>query len=118
MTRVLILAFLGLAGCAKGSATPQGGPGADLAVAVPEGGVADDLAVADLAGGDALTFAQRCFPAVFTGHPNYDQFNPKYPLTHCSGTNQQDITGVQKVVFLGDSVTVGTPPIATADYYR
>src|SRR5258706_6508344 len=103
MTRVLILAFLGLAGCAKGSATPQGGPGADLAVAVPdggpgpmprEGGVADDLAVADLAGGDALTFAQRCFPAVFTGHPNYDQFNPKYPLTHCSGTNQQDITGV------------------------
>jgi len=34
------------------------------------------------------------------------------------GTNHQDITGVERVVFLGDSVTVGTPPSLSGEYYR
>ena len=51
--------------------------------------------------------------------PDYDQFN----LTigkHCNGTNHQAIQGIQKVVFLGDSVTVGTPPsnLNPANVYR
>jgi lysophospholipase L1-like esterase len=38
--------------------------------------------------------------------------------SHCRGTNHQDITGVQRVVFVGDSITVGTPPTPSASYYR
>src|SRR5687768_18186447 len=36
----------------------------------------------------------------------------------CSGTNHQDIKDVEKLVFLGDSVTVGTPPTTPNDFYR
>jgi len=49
--------------------------------------------------------------------PDYDQFLPVVG-THCSGTNHQDIQGVERVVFLGDSVTVGTPPTAASSWYR
>lgn len=49
--------------------------------------------------------------------PDYDQFNPTIG-THCSGTNHQDITGVERVVFLGDSITVGTPPTSDNEMYR
>lgn len=50
---------------------------------------------------------------------DYDQFNPVVG-SHCQGTNHQNITGVQRVVFLGDSVTVGTPPsnLNPANVYR
>jgi lysophospholipase L1-like esterase len=40
---------------------------------------------------------------------NYDQFSPIIG-SHCKGTNHQAISGVERVVFLGDSITVGTPP--------
>jgi len=40
--------------------------------------------------------------------PEYDQYNPTV-ATHCLGTNHQDIVDIEQVVFLGDSVTVGTP---------
>jgi len=53
----------------------------------------------------------------FTLGPNYDQFKPTIG-SHCLGTNHQDITDIERVVFLGDSVTVGTPPTLSADYYR
>jgi lysophospholipase L1-like esterase len=49
--------------------------------------------------------------------PNYDQFEPTVG-SHCAGTNHQSITGIQKVVFLGDSITEGTPPTLPWDYYR
>jgi lysophospholipase L1-like esterase len=69
-------------------------------------------------GGPSVT---ECFLDDFvnppTNGPNYDQFDPVVG-THCHGTNHQDITGVERVVFLGDSVTVGTPPTAMGDYYR
>ncbi len=34
------------------------------------------------------------------------------------GTNHQDITGIERVVFVGDSVTLGTPPTASDDWFR
>jgi lysophospholipase L1-like esterase len=37
---------------------------------------------------------------------------------HCQGTANQKITGVERVVFLGDSVTVGTPPTGGNQTYR
>ncbi len=49
--------------------------------------------------------------------PDYTQFDPTI-AEHCQGTNHQDITGVERVVFLGDSVTVGTPPTAQEEFYR
>ena len=63
--------------------------------------------------------ASECFaaPDGSLPGPNYDQFKPIIPSS-CSGTHHQDIQGVEKVVFLGDSVTVGTPPTPEDDYYR
>jgi lysophospholipase L1-like esterase len=49
--------------------------------------------------------------------PDYDQFAPTVG-GHCQGTQHQTIEGVERVVFLGDSVTVGTPPTQRDDYYR
>ncbi|MCA9546088.1 MAG: hypothetical protein KC613_16905, partial [Myxococcales bacterium] len=37
---------------------------------------------------------------------------------HCRGTDHQAITGVERVVFLGDSVTQGTPPTPREQFYR
>ena len=62
----------------------------------------------------------RCFADIWdpaTAGPNYDQFNPVVG-NHCQGTNHQQITGIERVVFVGDSVTVGTPPTASGDFYR
>jgi len=71
-------------------------------------------------GGGPLTVAQ-CYDGVFVNGagvgPNYDQFNPIIG-SHCLGTNHQDITGVERVVYLGDSVTVGTPPTPIGGDYR
>ena len=62
-----------------------------------------------------------CFKTIGTNPkkpgPNYDQFFPKY-AKHCNGTDHQDIKKIQKVVFLGDSITAGTPPTMFWDYYR
>jgi len=72
------------------------------------------------AGDDRLTVAE-CFEDAFVlPSPitlDYDQFQPVVG-THCQGTNHQDIQGVERIVFLGDSVTVGTPPSQTNEYYR
>ncbi len=38
--------------------------------------------------------------------------------THCMGTDHQTIDGVERVVFIGDSVTVGTPPTPSTDWWR
>jgi len=63
---------------------------------------------------------EKCFPNLGNladGVPLYDQFNPVVG-EHCMGTNHQDISGIEKVVFLGDSITEGTPPTAFWEYYR
>ena len=49
--------------------------------------------------------------------PDYDQFGPTIG-SHCNGTDHQDIIGVERVVFIGDSVTVGSPPSYDWEYYR
>lgn len=68
------------------------------------------------------TIGELCFSdrapqgGAFDG-PNYDQFAPRVGA-HCFGTNHQHIFGIEEVVFLGDSVTVGTPPTLSGDFYR
>ncbi|TNE48228.1 MAG: hypothetical protein EP343_16580 [Deltaproteobacteria bacterium] len=49
--------------------------------------------------------------------PNYEKFNPTFG-SHCVGTNHQDIKGVEQVVFVGDSITAGTPPTDPKQFYR
>lgn len=63
--------------------------------------------------------AADCFSGIWGAAPpvDYDQFHPVMG-THCFGTNHQDIQGVQRVVFVGDSITVGTLPTTTPDWYR
>ncbi|MEZ4383318.1 MAG: SGNH/GDSL hydrolase family protein [Nannocystaceae bacterium] len=48
---------------------------------------------------------------------DYDQYMPVIG-SHCKGTNHQEITDIERVVFLGDSITVGTPPTTAKDFYR
>lgn len=67
-------------------------------------------------GGSTLT-AKECFKDVLdVVGPNYDKFKPVIG-SHCKGTNHQDIKGIEKVVFLGDSVTAGTPPTQSNQFY-
>ncbi len=104
----------------SGSASVDSSDGADAATttaADPDGtgtGTTDDDT------GETGIFEQ-CFGDDFVNDPNlgpnYDQFSPTIG-SHCLGTNHQDITGVERVVFVGDSITVGTPPTFSADYYR
>lgn len=79
---------------------------------------APDMAVEPDAG--PLT-AAACFDGLFSGEltagPDYDQFGPIIG-SHCMGTDHQRIERVERVVFVGDSVTVGTPPHDPAVYYR
>jgi hypothetical protein len=64
--------------------------------------------------------ASTCFAAekgAVTG-PDYDQYKPTI-VKSCSGTHHQTIpvSTLEKVVFLGDSITVGTPPTLPEDFY-
>lgn len=49
--------------------------------------------------------------------PTYEELDVTVG-SHCQGTNHQDITDIERVVFIGDSVTVGTPPTSSSDFYR
>ncbi len=64
---------------------------------------------------------EECFEDQFVNGieflPGYDDYDPVIG-SHCVGTNHQDITGIERVVFLGDSVTVGSRPTAPAQSYR
>lgn len=65
--------------------------------------------------------AAGCFDGLFDGEltsgPDYDQYGPIVG-SHCAGTDHQRIEGIERVVFVGDSVTVGTPPNDPAVYFR
>ncbi len=90
-------------------------PDADVSPA--DAGSAPDALPADTG---TSSIGPTCFADIFDPAdpgPDYDQFRPRIGA-HCMGTNHQDITGVERVVFLGDSVTVGTPPTVSGDYYR
>jgi lysophospholipase L1-like esterase len=78
----------------------------------------DDPPVDDPPGPSGI--GMLCFPDIFdpaVPGPDYDQFAPDVG-SHCLGTDHQDITGIERVVFLGDSVTVGSPPTPSASFYR
>jgi len=83
----------------------------------------DDDPVADtdpFANWDDRPIAERCFNGIgdtAKGIPDYDQFSPTV-AHHCQGTNHQDIEGVERLVFLGDSITAGTPPTTVPQLYR
>jgi len=69
---------------------------------------------------DERPIAERCFPGLgdaSKGIPDYDQFNPKIGH-HCQGTDHQDIDDIGRLVFVGDSVTAGTPPTTIPQLYR
>lgn len=84
--------------------TPRSETGADTvtpAEAAVDAALDGEVGIAD------LCFGKISKSAGGAG-PQYDKFAPTI-AKHCFGTNHQDIAGVEKVVFLGDSVTVGTP---------
>ncbi len=63
---------------------------------------------------------EECFEGQFVNDPpspNYDQYEPVIG-SHCVGTDHQDIADVQRVVFLGDSITVGSRPTLPNQAYR
>jgi lysophospholipase L1-like esterase len=72
--------------------------------------------------GDGIppTFAE-CFEGQFVNEasnlPDYDQFGPVIG-DHCVGTNHQEISDIERVVFLGDSITVGSRPTLPQQHYR
>lgn len=115
---LLLTTSLALQACDDaGTSTAQEGPAPDAAeiadAAAPD--AAPDL------GPDALPprpTAVDCFSdRVGELRPDYDQFGMAVGR-HCKGSDHQDIEGVEKVVFLGDSVTVGTPPTRIDDWFR
>jgi lysophospholipase L1-like esterase len=65
--------------------------------------------------------AERCFADVGDPSqgalPQYDTFGPEVPR-HCMGTDHQAIGDLDRVVFLGDSITAGTWPTPEGGYYR
>ncbi len=104
----------------SGGSGPTSGGGGSGGTAMGGGGQGGAGGVGGAGGGGPLTAAE-CFADDFQNPiadgPDYDQFSPAIG-SHCMGTNHQDITGVERVVFVGDSVTVGTPPTLSGDYYR
>jgi lysophospholipase L1-like esterase len=95
----------GQAGGSGGSGGEAGGSGGTGGGTETDAGNTTDAGVLTA----ASCFANQYLnPTSGTG-PNYDQFHPIVG-SHCQGTNHQTISGIQRVVFLGDSVTVGTPP--------
>lgn len=68
-----------------------------------DGGFSLDSGVAD--------WVDLCFGDItsdVSAGPEYTQFDPVIG-THCNGTQVQTFEGIERVVFLGDSVTEGTP---------
>lgn len=110
----------------QGAAPADAGPGDAAAPRVDAAPTPVDAApsAADAAQADVGPAAQptaaSCFaPQLPGGQPlvDYDAWGPRMG-SHCKGTDHQDIAGVEHVVFVGDSVTVGTPPTPEQGWYR
>lgn len=98
--------------------------GSGGAGAAPGGGAADgggttssSMGGNGTGGGGPLTPSECLGDHHFPIAPDYDQFEPVM-ASHCKGTNHQDITSIEKLVFVGDSITQGTPPTPAAQFYR
>lgn len=116
MNRLVVwMGIVALSGCPQAAGPGAGQP--DAAVS-PDALVSTDAAVLDAP--PQLTMVdcyKQMFPNFTTPELDYDQFSPTINSA-CAGTNHQQITGVERVVFLGDSVTTGTPPAASNESYR
>lgn len=125
MKLALMLGLVALtlaAGCGddvSGSGAGAGGAGAGTGTGTgtgPSGG--GGTTSTGGAGGEGAGTSINCFEDhSYPIAPDYDQYAPTYG-THCAGTNHQDIEGVERLVFLGDSITQGTPPTPAGDFYR
>ncbi len=116
----LVACLVGLLGCGSevigftGAAGSGGAAAATSTVgAGGNAGSADAVSVGSTGGGGAKMWPPKYGP--FT--QEFAQYAPKWG-SHCVGTNQQDIAAVEKVVFLGDSITVGTFPTPAGQTYR
>lgn len=103
-------------GGAAGAGAVSGGGGSGNAGA--SGGAAGTASGGSSSGGTAGT-TSGCHADKYDGlvYVNYDQFGSKLNSS-CSGTNIQDIQNPEKLVFLGDSITVGTFPTPANQVYR
>ena len=94
---------------ASGGGTGVAGSTAASGGAGGQGG-ASTVGVGGAGGAEQPLTVSQCFANAYVNAPakgpNYDQFGPQVG-SHCLGTNHQDIDKVERVVFLGDSVTVG-----------
>ncbi len=125
--RSAFLISLALLGCSTGSSgvgddDDDDEPAADAAAAKdgPSSAIDAGVSIDAASTPDGPGIGELCFSGLGDPNqprPNYDQFNPTVG-THCAGTNHQAITGIEKVVFLGDSITEGTPPTLPTQYYR
>ena len=82
--------------------------------------VTEDSSPPEFVWDDSKTIRENCFPGLGdndAGVPQYDSYHPVVG-EHCSGTDHQEIKGVEKVVFIGDSITAGTPPTPLQEVYR
>lgn len=110
-------------GSQEGPATGTS-PGSTSGVVDSSGGESSGSSEGSESGttGDAppRTF-EACFEGQFVNEatilPNYDQFGPVIG-SHCVGTNHQEIADIERVVFLGDSITVGSRPTLPQQHYR
>ena len=72
-------------------------------------------------GGEGALTVAKCYEGAFVNSPvldvDYDQFKPVVG-SHCLGTNHQTIAGIERVVFLGDSIAAGTPPTESTYFFR
>ncbi len=104
-------------------AAPDAAPAEDTAPTEDTDAADASVAAEDVAQDEdapiSSTIGETCFAEIYdpsVNGPDYDQYAPVLG-EHCLGTNHQDITGVEHVVILGDSVAQGTPndvhPIST-----
>lgn len=98
----------------KSSPASQPNPALPSAVpgAAPTASPATDAATSPVTASSCFADLQGPVPM-----PQYDQFGPTLHPS-CAGTRHQDIQNVEKLVFLGDSVTAGTPPTSPLQFYR
>lgn len=70
-------------------------------------------------GGSGAVTSNECFADIQDGLIVWD-YDVQGITTgsHCKGTNQQDIKGIQRIVYLGDSIMNGTPPTPQAQMVR
>jgi lysophospholipase L1-like esterase len=97
-----------------------GGDAVDMDVSADAGmdaaDAADDTGSNDDTGGGGTTTYDQCYPELVSAlGVNYSEQGATMG-SHCQGTDQQEIAGVERVVFLGDSITAGSGASSTTNY--